>query len=380
MSGTALHKSGGADRFRRLVLPGFAFKAVVIGGGYATGREIAEFFLGSGPLGGFLGLLLAMCIWSVVCALTFVFARQVGAGDYRAFFQQLLGPGWVLFEIAYVLFMVLVIAVMAAAAGEIGAALFAWPTWAGTALLLALTIVVASLGTEAAERMFRFSSLAIYAVYALFLVLALIAFGGAIGGNWGAAPMGSSWPLDWISGGVTYASYNVIGAVLILPFLRHQTSRRDAVVSGLLAGPLAMLPALVMFLSMTAFYPAIGDVALPSDFLLDRMGAAWFAFVFQGMIFIALLETGVGMVNALEERAAAAARKRGRELPPLARLGLGAMVVIGSGTLAARLGLVDLIAQGYGLFGYVMLFLFVLPLLLIGSYRILTRAPEALPS
>ncbi|ARU18179.1 hypothetical protein H4O24_16590 (plasmid) [Croceicoccus marinus] len=364
------------DWFRRLVLPGFAFKAVVIGGGYATGREIAEFFLGSGPMGGFLGMLLAMCIWSVVCALTFVFARQVQAGDYRMFFQHLLGPGWILFEIAYVLFMVLVIAVMAAAAGEIGAALLAWPTWAGTALLLALTIAVAGMGTAAAERMFRFSSLAIYAVYGLFLVLALIAFGGAIGGNWNDAPVGTG----WIGGGVTYASYNVIGAVLILPFLRHQTSRRDAVVAGLLAGPLAMLPALVMFLSMTAFYPAIGDAALPSDFLLDRMGADWFAFLFQGMIFIALLETGVGMVNALEERAATAARRRGHELPPLARIGIGALVVIGSGVLAARLGLIDLIAQGYGLFGYVMLFLFVLPLLVIGTYRIVKRAPEALPS
>ncbi len=370
--------SGGAasDWFRRLVLPGFAFKAVVIGGGYATGREIAEFFLGSGPLGGFLGLLLAMCIWSVVCALTFVFARQVQAADYRAFFQQLLGPGWVLFEIAYVLFMVLVIAVMAAAAGEIGAALLAWPTWAGTALLLALTIAVAGMGTAAAERMFRFSSLAIYAVYALFLVLALIAFGGAVGGDWSAAPVGT----DWIAGGVTYASYNVIGAVLILPFLRHQRSQRDAAVAGLLAGPLAMLPALVMFGCMAAFYPQIGDAALPSDFLLERMGAAWFAFLFQGMIFIALLETGVGMVNALEERAASAARSRGRELPPLVRVGIGALVVIGSGTLAARLGLIDLIARGYGLFGYVMLILFVLPLVLIGSYRIFKRAPEALPS
>jgi uncharacterized membrane protein YkvI len=38
--------------FKRWCLPGFAFKAVVIGGGYATGRELAEFFLPSGPWGG----------------------------------------------------------------------------------------------------------------------------------------------------------------------------------------------------------------------------------------------------------------------------------------------------------------------------------------
>ena len=42
--------------FQRFLLPGLAFKAVVIGGGYATGRELAEFFLGSGPAGGLLGM------------------------------------------------------------------------------------------------------------------------------------------------------------------------------------------------------------------------------------------------------------------------------------------------------------------------------------
>jgi uncharacterized membrane protein YkvI len=38
----------GATWFQRFVLPGLAFEAVVIGGGYATGRELAEFFLANG--------------------------------------------------------------------------------------------------------------------------------------------------------------------------------------------------------------------------------------------------------------------------------------------------------------------------------------------
>ena len=60
--------------FQRYLLPGFAFKAVVIGGGYATGRELAEFFLPSGPQGGLLAIVLAMLIWSIVCAVTFALA------------------------------------------------------------------------------------------------------------------------------------------------------------------------------------------------------------------------------------------------------------------------------------------------------------------
>ena len=45
-------KPAGSSFFQRYLLPGFAFKAVVIGGGYATGRELAEFFLPSGAWGG----------------------------------------------------------------------------------------------------------------------------------------------------------------------------------------------------------------------------------------------------------------------------------------------------------------------------------------
>ena len=33
---------GRSSWFQRFLLPGFALKAVIIGGGYATGRELAE--------------------------------------------------------------------------------------------------------------------------------------------------------------------------------------------------------------------------------------------------------------------------------------------------------------------------------------------------
>ena len=122
--------------FQRFLLPGFAFKAVVIGGGYATGRELAEFFVPSGPLGGVLGMLLAMLIWSAVCVVTFLFARETGAKDYLTFFKELLGPFWVVFEIAYILFIILILAVFGAAAGAIAEAVFDWPRLAGTLSLM----------------------------------------------------------------------------------------------------------------------------------------------------------------------------------------------------------------------------------------------------
>ena len=368
-----MSKAADPGWFERFLLPGLAFKAVVIGGGYATGRELAEFFIPSGPWGGLLGMILAMLIWSAVCALTYAFAHMTGAYDYRSFFRGLLGRFWIIFEAAWLMLLVLILAVVAAAAGEIGAALFGWPGWIGTLILSAAIVGVTAYGTEAAARLFRYSSTLIYVVYALFLVLALASFGDLIGPQL-ARPVRSD---GWAVAGVTYASYNVVAAVAILPFLRRLTSRRDAVIAGLLSGPLAMLPAILFFLCMAAFYPAIGAEALPSDFLLRRIGLAWFHLLFQLMIFCALLETGIGIVNAFHERIA---NSSGQDRLSLnVRFLIGAVLVLGSAFAASAIGLVALIARGYGAFGWIMLGLFVLPLMTIGLWR-LTRAADPSPA
>jgi uncharacterized membrane protein YkvI len=363
-------KTKPASWFQRYLLPGLIFKGVVIGGGYATGRELVEFFLPSGPLGGLQGLLLAMVIWSIVCAISFMFARAFTAYEYRSFFKQLLGPFWIVFEISYIAFLILVIAVLAAAAGTTGSVVLGWPGWAGTALLMGGVIGVCTFGTEGLERMFKISSLLLYLVYVLFAVFALASFGDRI-----APQLGSAVPTDgWAMGGVTYASYNVIAVMAALPFLRHLTTQREALIAGLVSGPLAMLPGLVFFLSMMAFYPEIGDQALPADFLLGQIGQTWLYIFFHGMIFIALLETGVGGVTAINERISAAWTERThREFPKWARLAVSAVLVVGSGLVAVKIGLMALIASGYGAFGYFMLAVFVVPLLSLGVWQLWRR-------
>ncbi len=367
--------------FQRFLLPGFALKAVIIGGGYATGRELAEYFVPSGPWGGLSAMLLATLIWSVVAALTFALARKLGAYDYRAFFKGLLGPGWVAFEVAYLIFVVLILAVFGAAAGAIGAATFGWPELAGTVLLAVSIVAVTAWGTGVVEQMFKYVSILLYTVYGLFLVLALASFGELIGQGFANAPPPSA---GWMAGGLTYATYNIVGAVVILPVLRHLTSQRDAVVAGLIAGPLSMLPAILFFVAMMAFYPAIGAETLPSDFLLRQMTVPGFHILFQMMIFAALLESGAGAVHAINERISGAVEGRGR--PPLttgARAITGALILTGCMFVAGEVGLVDLIASGYRFLAWLFLAVFVLPLVTIGTWRLLrpSTAPhmEALP-
>ena len=362
--------------FQRYLLPGFAFKAVVIGGGYATGREIAEFFLPAGPWGGLLAMTLATVIWSVVCVATFLFARAAHALDYRTFFQALLGRFWVSFELTYAFFIVLVLAVFGAAAGEIGRATLGLPPLAGTIALMAGIAGFAAFGNTAVERLFAWVSVLLYGVYAVFLVLALGSFGDRIAAAFAnAGPPAPGWAL----GGVSYAGYNIVGAVIILPVTRHLMSSRDAVVAGLAAGPLAMLPAFLFFTCMTAFMPGIAGEVLPSNFLLERLGQPLFHVVFQVMIFAALLESGTGAVHAINERVSTAwAAKRQTPLSARARALLALALLAVCMVIAERVGLVALIAKGYRLLALLLIVIYVLPLLTVGVYRLLQwrRSPE----
>jgi uncharacterized membrane protein YkvI len=354
--------------FQRFLLPAFAFKAVIIGGGYATGRELAEFFMPSGPWGGLLGMLLATVIWSVVCVVTFMFAHATASEDYRTFFRRLLGRFGVAFEAAYFVFVVLILAVFGAAAGAIGGVTFGWPVLAGTIVLMGLIAGFAFLGNAAVEQLFKYVSMFIYAVYAVFLVLCLSKFGDRIVTGLSApTPIGHGWAL----GGLTYAGYNIIGAVVILPMIRHLTSRRDAVVAGLICGPLAMLPAALFYICMIAYYPGIGAATLPSDVLLQKLDLPIFRVLFQVMIFTALLESGTGIVHAVNERIAHTwMARRGTVIPRVARLCAAVVLLVGSIFLAGRFGLVDLIAKGYRLLAWVFITVYVVPLLTVGVWKL----------
>jgi uncharacterized membrane protein YkvI len=368
--------AGRGTFFQRFLLPSFALKGVIIGGGYTTGRELAEYFLSQGPTGALLAMLVATVMWSVIAALTFALAQQLRTFDYHAFIAALLGRAAILFEICYIAFSILLLAVFGAAAGEVMASLFATPPIAGTLALALAILIIAGLGEWAVEQMFKYVSVFLYATYALFLVLALASFAGPIGANFAAGGIESGWPVS----GITYGTYNIVAAVMILPVLRHLGSRREALIAGAIAGPMAMLPALAFLVAMVAFHPAILTETLPSDYILQRIGSPAFRFAFQLMVFGALLESGVGVIHALNERVIAwrESRAPGTTPPRWLRPALTITVLAACMFVANRIGLVDLIASGYRLMAGVFLVTFVLPLLTIGVAR-LVRTRNHLP-
>jgi uncharacterized membrane protein YkvI len=138
-----------------------------------------------------------------------------------------------------------------------------------------------------------------------------------------------------------------------------------------------MIPGLLFFVAMVGQYPTILQRPVPANFLLEILGSRTFQIVFQLVLFGTLIETGTGLIHGMNERIAHAFQERGQVMPSLLRGGL-ALGLLVAGTLLAGVGLVDLIARGYGTLTWVFLLVFVLPVLTLGV-RIIRSAPSVLP-
>ncbi len=357
-----------SDFFKRYLLPGFIFQSVIIGGGYATGRELIEFFMPAGPWGGILGMCVAMAVWSAVLAVSFELVRLTRSYDYKSFFGVLLGRGWIVFEIAYLLLLVLILSVLGAASGEVASNAFGLPPLAGTLALMGIIGLLVFFGSSILEQVTALLALALYAVYILFILWCLWVFGDRILANFSNVPVGGG----WFTGGLTYAGYNVACIPAVFFCVRHMTRRREAFAAGTLAGPIAMIPGILFYVALMGYYPQIGEETLPASFLLGMLQAPWFEILFQLVLFGTLVDTGAPLLHSINERVAKAYEARGRLMPRALRPALSLSVMAVSVFAASAVGLVGLIAKGYGLLTWVFIAVLVVPVLTIGVWKIKT--------
>lgn len=356
--------------FRKYFVPGIVFQSVVIAGGYGTGREIVEYFLQFGTLGGLIAMLcISMVIWSLVCAATFEFARVFKAHDYRTFFKKLLGPFWVLYEICYQILLLLVLAVVAAAAGSILQEMFGLHYYVGViGMMIGVGILVVK-GKETIERVMSYWSFVLYGIYILFLIVAISRFGPQISAG---LSQGDFQP-GWVMGGFKYAFYNLGIIPAILFTTRHLETRKEAVGSGILAGVIGMIPALFLFLTMSSQYPDILGAVVPTHYVLTIIGSLALQIVFQVVLFGTLIETGAGFIYAVNERIASVYKEKKKEMPRGLTVALTVVLMI-LGAIIAQFGLIGLIARGYGTITWGFFIFYVLPVITIGIWKIKTIA------
>jgi uncharacterized membrane protein YkvI len=307
-------------RFGALVLPGIVLQSVLVGGGYATGREVVAYGAKHGPVG-WLSVAAIFVGFTVMSALTFEVARVFGAYEYKGFVQRIIGRAWPVFDVLFGLMAVLVVAVMASAAASIMETTLGVPSLAGTTAIVAAVGVLSYLGSRSIEAFKSVGTLALYGAYVLFAVLVLADRGdaavsvlsgtapapdavGVAAGAVAEAVAPDAGPAAALGSGVLYVGYNLVVFPAVLFALRRQSTRRETMTAAVVAGALMTVPFALTWLCLLAFYPSpeVLDAPVPWLPMLETVGGPWVVVVFGVVMGWTLLETSVGLIHALLDR------------------------------------------------------------------------------
>ena len=357
--------------FQRFLLPGLVIQSSIIAGAYGSGKELEQFFLHFGPIGGLLGMAVTMVIFSVVLMAAWEFSRRFQLFDYRTFMKALLGPLWPVYEVLLILLMILVISVVGAVAGDILRDTFGLPPWVGIIGIMALIAVIVFFGSTAVERVLSAWSFVLFATYLAFLGWHLAQNGDQIAHNMATIETTGGW---WKSG-IAYSGYNLSAVPALLFCIRHLRKRGDAIIAGALGGLLAMLPAMFFFVAMIGQYDALiaasEDGPLPITVLVNSLeGGRFFVYLFPVVLFGTFVETGAAYIHGINERIDHRFAEKGVRMPDWMRPAVALAMLVTSVVIADAIGLTNLVARGYGTITWGFLLVFVLPVVTYGVWLI----------
>ncbi len=382
-------------RFHTLLLPAIIAQSMIIGGGYATGREVVEYAGRFGNRGWLSVAIIAVC-FSIVMALAFELARLAGAYDYKAWSRNLVGPFWWLVDLLFLSMMLLVIAVMTAAIGEVLQQTLAFPKPLSLVLALACVGFLTWRGSGFIERAKTWGSAALYLGYCAFSVLVLTTPAGDGGatsvgdaaatavGNAVAQPqVGTEAGLaEVVVAAILYVAYNVAVVPAVLFCLHRQTRRSETFASGILSGLAMTIPFALTLACLLRFpHAAVMEAEVPWLRLIGTAadgragGAALWIALFGLVAGWTLIETAVGSIHALLHRVERNLGDLPRRWRPASgaltprQKALTAVLVLAAAAGLSTIGIIDLVARGYGTLAWGFIALIVLPLFVVVPYR-----------
>jgi uncharacterized membrane protein YkvI len=317
-------------------------------------------------LGGVFGICVAFVVLSTVISTTFEFARVFRAYDYRHFFKRLLGPGWLAYEVLIILLFLLILAVLASAAGNILRDNFGIPYVAGLLIMLLVVGLLTFFGRKLITAALTFWSALLYAVFIAFLIAV---FGSQ---QFSAATVFDSAEVvgGWWSSGLQYAAYNLAIIPMLLYVARDFETRTETIGSGVAAGFIAMAPALMFQIAFVAASPEVLSEAIPVYWMIGQLGLGTLLVIYTVMLFGTFIETGAGILQGINERIDGYLEdSRGSSLSPISRATVAVSAILVSAGLSL-IGITSLIAKGYGTLAWGFLAVYVIPLMTVGVYRL----------
>lgn len=364
--------------YAKYILPGVLLQSVLIGGGYATGREIFSYGAKFGAMGWISGLTIGIG-FALFAFLTFEICRIYKVYDYKNYIKQVIGPLWPVMDVLTVLIAIMLIAVMAAATGSIFEQV-GLPNILGSVVIVLLCGLLNFKGAKVIEKFESIGTILLYAGYILFTIVVLVKRGSHIPEVFAtmdtSAFDGKTTVMLCVWTGILYVAYNINSIPMGMFSLTRQTKRRETLISGIIAGLLMVIPWFLSYFAMLCFYgdtSIVGaDVATPwTQMIVAADGGTALLVLFSIVMGWTLVETATGCIHMIIDRFDVALVEKGHERMSDHRRGLITVITLVLALVLSRIGVVTLIEQGYTLLSYGFILFYLLPTLLIGGYKII---------
>jgi len=348
----------------RIILPGIILQSVLVGGGFATGREIVEYGAKFGSRGWISGVFIFIG-FTFMSILSFEAVRTWKAFDYKSLLKKLVGRGWFIYELIYIPLALLTIAVMASAAGEILYETFRLTVWVGVGLIILLVALLNFQGDSFIARMKTIGTFGLLTAYTYFGLTVLNDRFDQVSN----VIISDQYPQDvsilsiaWT--GILYVGYNLGVYPASFFTVRGLHSRRESIVAGIFSGVLMSIPWFLTYISILGYYPDPDVIDAPVPWLrMLRPYPAFYVGLFGIVVGWTLVETATGVIHAFLGRLEFDLEQQNKKLLKIHRL-LIAFGALGIAMLLTKIGIIDLIAKGYSAMAYGMIAVFAIPLIL----------------
>lgn len=376
------------SRWKAILIPAIVAQSVTIAGGLATGREAMEYAGKYGAYGMIIIGIFAVGMIGMSIAI-YEFSRLHQVYDYTSLIQKLIGRGWIIFEIVYIFMAMVILAAVASAAGNIASESLGIPNVIAVIALLVVSGTVMYRGRETIEQFKTVGSALLYIGYISIAIISIMYAPDNVVSvftsvNTSAVDANLT---DAVISGLIYTGLLLSIFPPVLHTLDYQTTREEAVTSGVVTGILVVVPFLLIYLSMMAFYPSneIVEAPVPLFKMLQQTSGYYVIAAYSILVGWTLIESAVGHSYAVIDRVDK--NIEAINFGPLEQInsinqgqkGVLGLAFLLSTLLLSRVGIVNLVGTYYRILAYLFILLFGLPLLTIGVYSIINTSPSAQP-
>lgn len=344
-----------------------------VGGGFASGSQTMSFFIKYGKYAALFAIL-SMVVVGLTYRENMIMARHYNAYDYHSFgkvlfqpYDKFLAP---IYDVCYIMAGMLAVSASIAGAATLLTQVFGISYFMSVLIIGILTLLLSMFGTKLVSKA---SSVLTISIVVSFLIICI----QGISRNNVILMQNLSQPVDGLTfwkgawKALSYAGFQCFAFLGLLGATSLTKTDEDCIkVTGLgfvLNG--VMITLTVLFIQ--AYMPEVSKETLPILAATKLMGGGYLVVIYSIALFSAFLSTAVAVVYgnimlfsrlSIEKGLKIANNKNTLSL-------IVGIIIISISMVVSSVGLTKIIAVGYSYFGYIGIFLVILPSLTYGHFR-----------